>query len=57
MFTFSFKTKSFSFGQIETDVYFYPGYEWNTTLTFVDGMTYVGYKIVVYPSLGNLLGT
>lgn len=52
-----FPPKSFSFGQIEADVYFHPGYKWKTTLTFVYGMTSVGYKTVVPPSLGSLLGT
>lgn len=48
---------SFSFGQIEADVYFHPGYNWKTTLTFVYGLTCGSYKIVIPPSLGNLLCT
>lgn len=47
----------FSFGQIEADVCFHPGYNWKTTSTFVYGMTYVGYKIVIPSNPGNLLDT
>lgn len=49
---------SFSFGQIEADVCFHPGYNWmKTTFTFVYGMTYVSYKIVIPSNLDNLLDT
>lgn len=47
----------FSFGQIEADVCFHPGYNWKTTSTFVYGMTYVGYKIVIPFNPGNLPDT
>lgn len=49
-----FPPKIFSFGQIEADVYFHPGYNWKTTLNFVYGLTCVSYEIVIPFHLGNL---